>query len=352
MNKQETLSMCEHCYRHVPSTRFERNGQVWLGKTCKVHGYHECLVEIDANFYDSQQYQKRKPSSYWVDITNRCNLDCPHCYQMPDNQSKDPSFDFILEQIKSFPDNGWPISLVGAEPTTRKDLPDLVRAIQSLPGKPRMIMIVTNGINLGKYDYASKFEGIENLKWTIGLNHPDYNGGVIRSKQEAGIKNCTELGLTIKNFTYTLGNLNQLEFVLEEVQYWSKSGVCDNARIQLGVEIGRTPGEHDQEMYLSELVKEAENICKVKGWIWEPSATEGNRTHYFVRINGIVHRLIKWVDVKTIDFEETFSESYANMIPGKPMSPLLHQVILRDRYINNKQMLFDSLPKKYREDSV
>ena len=348
MNNTETLSMCEKCYRHIPATKFERDGAIWLGKTCKVHGYHECLVEIDTEFYQSQQYVKRKPSSYWLDITNRCNLDCPHCYQMPDNQSNDPVIDFILSQIKSWPDNGWPVSLVGAEPTTRKDLADLVRAIQAIPGKPRMIMIVTNGINLGKYDYAQQFQGIKNLKWTIGLNHPEYNGGVIRSKQEVGIKNCVELGLSIKNFTYTLGSLDQLNFVLEEIQQWNHKGICDNARIQVGVDIGRTPDDHGPELYLSDLVKETERLCKVKAWTWEVDIEGGNRTHFLVKINGIVHRLIKWVDVKTIDFNETFSESYADMIPGKPMSPLLHQVILRDRSKNEGQLLFDTLPEQYR----
>ena len=348
MKNKETLSMCEYCYRHIPAVKFERDGKIWLGKTCKVHGYHECLIETSSKFYYSQEYQKRSPGSYWLDITNRCNLDCPHCYQMPDNQSKDPSIDFILSQIQSWPDNGWPISLVGAEPTTRKDLADLIRAIQLLPGKPRMIMIVTNGINLGKYDYAKQFVGIENLKWTIGLNHPDYNGGTIRKKQELGIQNCRDLGLTIKNFTYTLGSLDQLDFVLEEIQNWNKKGVCDNARIQLGVEIGRTPEEHGPELYLSDLVKEAEELCKSKGWSWDVDPINGNRTHFLVRINGLVHRLIKWVDVKTIDFGETFSESYADMIPGKPMSPLLHQVILRDRSKNEGQILFDTLPAEYR----
>lgn len=349
MINQETLSMCEYCYRHIPAIKFERDGQIWLGKTCKSHGYHERLVEVDSEFYNSQIYEKRKPGSYWLDITNKCNLDCPHCYQMPDNQSLDPGIDFILEQIKSWPDNGWPISLVGAEPTTRKDLAKLVLAIQSLPGKSRMIMIVTNGINLGKEEYAKQFEGIENLKWTIGLNHPEYNGGVIRSKQEKGIENCVKYNLNIKNFTYTLGDLSQLNYVLEEIQEWNRKGICDNARIQVGVEIGRTPKEHGPELYLSDLVKATKEICKKKGWSWEVSLTEGNRTHYLVRINGVVHRLIKWVDVKTIDFSETFSEAYADMIPGKPMSPLLHQVILRDRSKNQGQLLFDTLPEKYRQ---
>lgn len=271
---------------------------------------------------------------------------------MPDNQSKDPTLDWLIDQVKKWPDDGLPISLVGAEPTTRKDLDILVKEIKNLPGKPRMIMIVTNGINLGKYDYAKKFQGIDNLKWTIGLNHPDYNGGTIRSKQEEGIKNCVELGLVIKNFTYTLGSLDQLPFVLDEVQYWNNSGICDNARIQLGVEIGRTPDDHGEELYLSDLVKETKKVCKDKGWSFEYSKPESNRTHYAVRINGVLHRLIKWCDVKTIDLEETQSESWAELVPHKPMSSLLHQVIIRDRFINEQQPLYDTIPVKYRNKNV
>ena len=348
MDITETLSMCEKCYRHVPATKFERDGGTWLGKTCKVHGYHECLVDPDSAFYNNQKYEKRKPASYWLDITNRCNLDCPHCYQMPDNNSTDPSIDYIISQIKLLPDNGYPIALVGAEATTRKDLADLVQAIQEIPGKTRMIMIVTNGINLGKEDYAKQFIGIKNLKWTIGLNHPEYNGGTIRTKQQAGIDNCVAMGLTIKNFTYTLGSLDQLEYVMEEVQKWNALGICNNARIQVGVDIGRVPEEHGPELYLSDLVKAARQLSILKGWAWEVDNVKGNRTHFLVRVNGVEHRFIKWVDVKTIDFSETYSESWANMIPGKPQSPLLHQVILRDRAINEGQLLFDTLPEKYR----
>jgi hypothetical protein len=76
----------------------------------------------------------------------------------------------------------------------------------------------------------------------------------------------------------------------------------------------------------------------------------GNRTHYAVRINGIEHKFIKWCDVRTIDLEEVQSESWASIVPGKPMSPLLHQVILRDQAVNKGQMLLDTVPEKYRHE--
>jgi hypothetical protein len=99
-------------------------------------------------------------------------------------------------------------------------------------------------------------------------------------------------------------------------------------------------------------VKEAEKICNKKRWDFTPSFKESNRTHYAVIINGVLHRLIKWCSVKTIDLEEVQSESWADLIPGKPMSPLLHQVILRDRVINNKLSLFDTVPEKYQRKSI
>ena len=66
-----------------------------------------------------------KKGSYFLETTNKCNLACPHCYQEPDNKSIDPAILSILAKIKSWPDDGYPVALVGAEPTTRKDLPEL-----------------------------------------------------------------------------------------------------------------------------------------------------------------------------------------------------------------------------------
>ena len=57
MNKlEDTQSLCEHCYRHVPAVRFERDGQIWLWKKCKWHGESEHLVEPDAEFYLNYKY--------------------------------------------------------------------------------------------------------------------------------------------------------------------------------------------------------------------------------------------------------------------------------------------------------
>jgi len=158
---EDTLSVCEICYRHVPAIRVESEGQIWLEKTCKVHGTSRHLVESDSNFYLNYQYPRKPLQSYMLDITNRCNLACPNCHQEPDNLSKDLPIDYFLGIIQSWPDDGFPVALCGAEPTVRKDLPQFVEAINSLPGKSRGIIILTNGVKLSDIEYCQQFRSEE-----------------------------------------------------------------------------------------------------------------------------------------------------------------------------------------------
>jgi hypothetical protein len=341
----DTISLCEECYRHIRAVKFIDQGQIWLGKACPKHGYTENLIEPDAEFYVNYNYPKKTHTAYFIEVTNKCNLTCPHCYQLPDNTSSDPSIDYIISQIASYEDDGYAISLAGAEPTARKDLDILIKRIKDLPGKPRRIIVLTNGVNLAKLDYAKKFVGIEDLHWTVGLNHPDYHGEKIRDKQLKGIDNCIELGLSIKNISYTLEGLDQLEYCLEEIQQFYPNK-CKQFRIRVGADIGRNPD--GEQIYLSQLVKATQEIALNKKWSYSIDPSTGIRAHYPVIVNGVYIKLIQWPDVTTLDMEEIQTETWADVLPGKPISPLVHQVILRDHMINNKQMLFDTVPEKYR----
>lgn len=348
MNKlEDTLSVCEQCYRHVPAVRFERNGEIWLGKTCKHHGYIEHLVEPDADFYLNYNYPRHALGSYFLDVTNRCNLACPNCYQEPDNMSKDLPIDYFLNIIESWPDDGFPVSLCGAEPTVRKDLPEFIDAVLNLPGNPRSIMILTNGVRLSDEEYVKQFSKFRNVMWTIGLNHPDYQGRTVRQKQMEGIDNCKKHGLRIKNISYTLETMDQMEYCLEEAQQFGLD-ICEQYRVRCGADIGRYPG--GPKIYLSQLVNEVERIAEKNNWSVDFDKHDGNRAHYPMIINGILVKIIQWPDAKTLDLREVQTEAIADILPGKPRSPLVHQVILRDGAVNKGLPLWDTIPKEYVEN--
>jgi hypothetical protein len=341
----ETIGLCDQCYRHIPAIKFERDGAIWLGKICQEHGYSESLIEPDAEFYLKYKYPFRLPKGYFIDITNKCNLKCPHCYQMPDNSLSNRSVEAILDQILSWEDDGYGLALAGAEPTVRRDLDILVKSIADLSIKPRRVIILSNGVNLSSETYVKKFKDINNLMWTIGLNHPDYHGAKIRSKQMAGIHNCISNGIFIKDISYTLEDLSQLEYCLEEIQELSKI-LPSNFRIRCGADIGRNPDM--PQLYLSQLVYAVKEICDKKSWSYITKSDEGIRAHYPVLINDVFVKIIQWPDVSTIDLEEMQTEAWGDLLPGYPISPLVHQVILRDALINNNMPLLDTVPKKYR----
>ena len=95
-----------------------------------------------------------------------------------------------------------------------------------MSGKHRAIMILTNAVYLSDYDYAKQFADMKTVLWTIGLNHPDYQGHTVRKKQMKGIENCLKLGMRIKNVSYTLETIDQLEYCLDEIQKFG-TRICD-----------------------------------------------------------------------------------------------------------------------------
>ncbi len=117
-------------------------------------------------------------------------------------------------------------------------------------------------------------------------------------------------------------------------------------RIRVGTEIGRSPVQ--DKMFMSDLVKNSRTIAEKNNWTFNPRPELGIRAHYPVEINGVLVKLIQWPDIKTLDLVETQTESWADMLPGMPISPLVHQVLLRDRLVNNKLPLLDTVPEQYR----
>jgi hypothetical protein len=64
-------------------------------------------------------------------------------------------------------------------------------------------------------------------------------------------------------------------------------------------------------------------------------------------IDGVRVKIIQWPDARTLDLSEMQTESWAQIVPGIPVSPLVHQVILRDGAINKGLSLLDTIPQEW-----
>jgi MoaA/NifB/PqqE/SkfB family radical SAM enzyme len=354
MNDTKTLSLCHICYKHIPAERITKGDAVYLIKTCPEHGRMEYMVEHDVEFYNKLGYDRQGysiPQGIMIEVTDRCNLNCPHCYHEPDNKIVDRPIDSILNQIKNLkslhPFDTNAIILSGAEPTVRKDLPELIEAIckliKDLDKGQQDVCILTNGVRLSDRAWVKRIAKAGAKMVMIGLNHPDYQGEKIHKKQLQGIDNCIAEGIFVYYTGYTLGSLFQMEDVLEEIQRLGNRSW--QYRIRAGSDIGRSPDE--PRFFLSDHVKLIKSICEKKGWTWEKKPADDNLYHYMVNINGITHRIIQWSDPKTIDMEQLKCGPWCDFVPFKPVTNFLHQIMLRDANVNNKKPLLDTVPDRY-----
>lgn len=353
MYSVDTMGLCKDCYRHIPARRFEEDGKIWIEKTCPEHGYSKHLVEPEADFYHSLVWEGKEfynSSGYGVDITMRCNLTCPHCYQVPDNTIVDRSINEIVnEMISSVPNDGATWALAGAEPTMRKDLSQLVKAFKDLEKDPtyipREIRLITNGVKLEKAEYVRELidAGIDFV--TLSLHHPTYQGLLTNKRQRVGIQNCVNEGLALGTIVHTIGHMGLLEDVLQVNQNFGTTAI--EYRVRGGADIGRYDPTESRK-YLSQMIAEVKNVCERKGWEFAIQRADNNIYHVMATINGLPHRFVQWADVNTLDLEQCNHGPWCKFPEIPHVSNMLHQWILRDGLVNKQLPAQDEIPLKYR----
>jgi len=169
-------AFCNTCKKLVPADRDERDGKVFLVKHCPECGDTESLVSADAQRHMGKrsldpgyEYHRcgrmncvscthhRHPSYAFVDVTNRCNLNCPMCADSvggygfafdPPMYCFDKIFDH-LEKIDPLPT----IALFGGEPTVRDELLDIIANARARGFRTR---VLTNGVRLADEEYCRK----------------------------------------------------------------------------------------------------------------------------------------------------------------------------------------------------
>jgi len=349
-----TVSLCHQCYYHLPAWRYHKDGKVYLVKNCSTHGLSHHMIESDYEFYRNLYYTQDNPQYNFnggilIEASDRCNLECPHCYHLPDNQIKDIPIESILDRIKQFPIGPVAegkldrIILSGAEATLRPDFAQLVIEIKKIHSCID-VTVMTNGIQFGNSDFVHevKISGLAGVN--IGLNHPDYiDHKVVRRKQIAAIENMYTENIPISYISYTMISLDEVHDIMTEIcsNYWHPK----NFRIRYGSDIGRNPGQ--QRIFVSDVYKAIEIWCKNNDKSFERIIeADNNIYHVMAKVEGKDIRIIQWCDITDIDMEELRSGPWCDFVPDG-ITNFLHQIIRRDVWKNQNNILPDTPPLRY-----
>jgi 7,8-dihydro-6-hydroxymethylpterin dimethyltransferase len=168
-------SYCNICKKLVPTVRFTRDGKVYLRKECSACGPNETLISNDAvrsemkrslDVHVEHSYEgcdldcpscgrHRNPKFTFLNVTNHCNMNCPICF---DNV---PGLGFDFDPPMEYFDNVFRelaalerppiVCLFGGEPTTRKDLFDIIALSRNYGLRSR---VFTNGLRLADEEYC------------------------------------------------------------------------------------------------------------------------------------------------------------------------------------------------------
>lgn len=350
----ETVSICHQCYKHIPALKYVIDNKLCLVKHCPEHGTHRYIIENDYEFvkdlkcvYTTVQFNDH----VLIEVSDKCNIDCPHCYHIPNNKIKDPSIDSLLNQIKIIDQQinrssklrSWNLCLAGAESSMHKNFHELLAEIKNYNCDINL-HVMTNGIRFADLNFTKRSKEAGLSSALIGLNHPSYiNNETIRKKQLQSIDNFKKTKTAIGYISYTMSTLQEMQDILAEIT--SKNWTPQHYRIRYGSDIGRNIGQ--QRLYLSDIYKMFKQWCEENNFEFKLLENmDNNIYHIMVRVGKHTIRLIQWCDEYDIDMESLISGPWCNFVPGGQTN-FLNQIIRRNAFKNKGIFLQDRPPNRY-----
>jgi len=171
---RETESICPDCFERLPARVIADNGEVSLRKSCPDHGLFQIRLSRQPDYYRELErlYFSILPDEipqkdYIVRLTESCNMDCPICLARS-NERTVPDYSFETLKLFLQDKKNYKLDLMGAEPTMRSDLIEIIRLIAE---SGNISALHTNGLKLVDREY------VECLK-EAGLNevHLQFDG--------------------------------------------------------------------------------------------------------------------------------------------------------------------------------
>ena len=197
--------------------------------------------------YYEQEPENNTFQDVIIDVTHRCNMTCKNCY-IPNRDVPDLDMEKMLEAISKFPKRTM-IRIIGAEPTMRKDLPEMISRIKKTGNR---CTLLTNGLRLSKDGYVKKLKqhGLRHCYLSMnGADNDDYYEQIdemrCATKKVQALVNLKHNNFVIDTGTIIVKGIN--DDVLERMLHLFKKVGVENvmARLKNVGDIGRSMQDQD-----------------------------------------------------------------------------------------------------------
>ena len=244
----ETFSVCPACLKRVNAAYVKIGGAIYIEKKCGEHGKFTYLIsrvagdfeKWEADTVNIKPKEVLREAKYGcpydcgpcenhlqtaccvlIDVTNRCDQNCAVCFASasPDKQ-QEPDLSEIEakynELIRMSEARKFNIQLSGGEPTTRDDLPEIIKLAKAKGFE--YVQINTNGKRIGadkNYAHILKQAGADAVFMQFdGMTDTVYmslrNEKLLELKKKA-VENCRKARLPVALVPTIIRGINDCE---------------------------------------------------------------------------------------------------------------------------------------------
>ena len=246
----------------------------------------------------------------FVDLTHRCNMDCFNCY-LPNRTIPDMDENMLYSVLEKLPERAY-IRLIGAEPTLRKDLADIIRKVLDQGHKPS---VTTNGLKLASLKYCQELRDAGLRMILISMNGADEkriyekidNHSHAHDLKMQALENCFKIpGFIINTGTIIAKGVNEHTLrrqadIVADLNEKYKPKVTPVLRVKNIGDLGRYMQGHT--MSFEELVDVASSQLDIPKSIIKSQRVESGTNKitknnygesYLFDYRGVYIRLINW----------------------------------------------------------
>lgn len=146
-----------------------------------------------------------------VDVTHKCNMECANCY-LPNRDVPDIEKEKLYDLVSKLPSKTF-VRLIGAEPTMRDDIFEIISKIKSLGHK---VSLTTNGLKLHREDYVMKLKEAGLRLVLLSMNGADdddvyktVDNGKYANLKVKALDNLVKNNFIVNTGTIILKNVNE-----------------------------------------------------------------------------------------------------------------------------------------------